>query len=146
MKTETTLSAWPAMTAHAKLMSRGLALAGILVVGATTVLLSRCPAVDGLSGPDIAQIRKRVRSEVWRRYTLPNWSLANVKDVSARFRRAFKTRIDSPTQWHNVSGKPTWTNNQFHFFPDNSGLVETSDGQLFLVQKVQGHWQVNGRG
>jgi hypothetical protein len=116
------------MTTCAKRVSWGMAIAGVLLVGETALFLSRSQAVNGLSGQDVTQIRTRVHGEVWRRYTTPpKSSLAN---VSRRLWRAWETRIDPPTQWENVSGRPTWKNGQFGFFPEDTRVVSTSDGRF----------------
>jgi hypothetical protein len=133
------------MTARARQMSWGITLVGLLLGGGTILFLSRAQAVNGLSGQDIAQIRKRVRSEVWGD-ALPKWSLANARDLPRRLWRTCKTRVEPPTQWQNISGQPTQINGQFSFTPADTWMVFTSDGRAFLLQKVKGSWQINGRG
>ena len=112
------------MTARARRMSCGIALAGLLLGGGMTLFLCRSQAANGLSGQDVAQIRKLVRNEVWRQFTLHPWSLANLRHMPRQLWRTCRARIDQPTQWQNMHTL------QPGYYPDpnDTWLVQTSNG------------------
>jgi len=114
-------------------------LAILLIWGSKTLLPDRPSEVPGLSKRDIAQIRKLCHREMWR-WAFPPGSTATLKHSPNRLWSFWRDRLTPPTQWDNVSGKPTMYNNAFGFYPDDCWMVFTTEVAI-AVHKVKGRWK-----
>jgi hypothetical protein len=57
--------------------------------------------------------------------------------------RSVVNRVSPPYEWQDLSGRPTMINRQTFTFPQNTWLINTTQGDLlWTVDKTQGHWRI----
>ena len=132
------------MTRRKKIILFLAAAAVFLALALTVWFPGRTPPVKGLSSQDIREIRRRVRVEVWNRH-VPPWRQLHLKYLARDLRGALLTVVEPPQQWDNVSGQHAQIDGQSTEYPDDSWLVLTTDGEAYLLQKIGGHWWLNGQ-
>jgi hypothetical protein len=127
-------SRWPfAMTIIKRRVCSCVA-CGVLLAAGITAFRPANVAVNGLSSEDITQIRYMVRSEIWRSVAT-KLSLSGIRHAPREIWHLVSNRITPPEQWQDLSP-----------LPQNTWLIITTQGDLFTLDKRQGHWRIVGRG
>lgn len=132
------------MTILTKRVSYRVACAILLAAG-IAALLPADPAFNGLSPKDVAQIRRIVRSEILRS-TAARLSLFRIRHAPRQIWRSVWNRITPPDQWQDLTGVTQTKDGESSAFPQNTWMIPTAEGDLFLVDKTRGHWRIIGRG
>ncbi len=57
--------------------------------------------------------------------------------------RSAWNRITPPSEWQDLAGQNAMRNGQSTTFPPNTWLISTTEGNLFIVGKGHGYWQVD---
>ena len=133
-----------AMTILNKRVFYGLGCA-VLIAAGISALLPADPAVNGLSHKDVVQIRDIVRGEIWRSPQRGCHS-PGLAIRLARFGVRFVTGLRRRTSGQDLAGEPLMKSGESSTLPENTWLITTTEGDVFIVEKREGYWRINGRG
>jgi hypothetical protein len=113
----------------------------VLVAAGMVALLPADRVLNGLPHKDIVEIQHMVRIEMWQ-FVGTMLSSSRIVHAPRQVWRSVLNRISPPYEWQDLSGQTMMINRQTSTYPQNTWLVITTQGDLFTVDKAQGHWRI----
>ena len=113
----------------------------VLGVAGIVALLPTDRALNGLPRKDIVEIQHMLRIEMWRVAT-SMLSISKLVHAPRETWCSVLNRISPPCEWQDRSGQPRTLNGLTSTFPQNTWGIITTQGDLWTVDKTQGHWRI----